>query len=48
EDLQEKIPQASILTRDNVSVLRQHENAVLLFMGAGDIQTYQHQYQSVK
>ncbi|MGI1804302.1 UDP-N-acetylmuramate--L-alanine ligase [Exiguobacterium sp. TDN 0502] len=48
EDLQEKIPQASILTRDNVSVLRQHENAVLLFMGAGDIQTYQHQYQSAK
>lgn len=48
EDLQEKIPQASILTRDNVSVLHQHENAVLLFMGAGDIQTYQHQYQSVK
>ncbi|MCT4780768.1 MULTISPECIES: UDP-N-acetylmuramate--L-alanine ligase [Exiguobacterium] len=48
EDLQEKVPGSDILTRDNVSLLSKHENAVLLFMGAGDIQTYQKQYEGTK
>jgi len=47
EDLQEKIPGAEILSREGVEMLSKHEGAVLLFMGAGDIQTYQRQYEQL-
>ena len=41
QDLQEKIPNAELLKEDATSVLQKHENSVILFMGAGDIQKYQ-------
>lgn len=46
EDLQSRIEGANVLKRDGVSVLSQHKDAVLLFMGAGDIQTYQREYEN--
>ncbi|MCV9899719.1 UDP-N-acetylmuramate--L-alanine ligase [Exiguobacterium sp. PBE] len=47
EDLQSRIEGAHILKRGGTSVLRNHADAVLLFMGAGDIQTYQREYEEV-
>jgi UDP-N-acetylmuramate--alanine ligase len=44
-DLQEKIPRSQLLEEQNVSVLKQHRDAVLVFMGAGDIQKFQHAYE---
>lgn len=44
EDLQKLIDGAAILKENNVSVLKKHENAVLLFMGAGDIQKFLEAY----
>ncbi|MCP6042793.1 hypothetical protein NL354_28505, partial [Klebsiella pneumoniae] len=41
EDLQSRIEGANVLKRGGTQVLQAHDNAVLLFMGAGDIQTYQ-------
>lgn len=46
-DLQEKIPGAELLKEDATSVLQKHENSVILFMGAGDIQKYQEAYESL-
>lgn len=46
EDLQSRIAGANVLKRGDVSSLRQHHDAVLLFMGAGDIQTYQREYEN--
>ncbi|TCI55606.1 MULTISPECIES: UDP-N-acetylmuramate--L-alanine ligase [unclassified Exiguobacterium] len=46
EDLQSRIDGANVLKRTDVGVLRQHRDAVLLFMGAGDIQTYQREYEN--
>ncbi len=46
EDLQSRIDGANVLKRPDVGVLRQHRDAVLLFMGAGDIQTYQREYEN--
>ncbi len=46
EDLQSRIEGANVLKRGGVSVLSQHKDAVLLFMGAGDIQTYQREYEN--
>ncbi|WP_114167202.1 UDP-N-acetylmuramate--L-alanine ligase [Exiguobacterium sp. TNDT2] len=46
EDLQSRIEGANVLNRGGVSVLSQHKDAVLLFMGAGDIQTYQREYEN--
>ncbi len=46
EDLQSRIEGANVLKQGGVSVLSQHKDAVLLFMGAGDIQTYQREYEN--
>ncbi|CAM3763251.1 UDP-N-acetylmuramate--L-alanine ligase [Mesobacillus zeae] len=45
EDLQERIPGASIVAEDGTEVLKKHRNAVILFMGAGDIQKFQEAYE---
>ncbi|MFS0864509.1 UDP-N-acetylmuramate--L-alanine ligase [Fredinandcohnia sp. 179-A 10B2 NHS] len=46
-DLQSKIQDADLITEDNTSVLKKHENSVLIFMGAGDIQKFQDAYEKV-
>lgn len=45
KDLQEKVEGAEIISEDETSVLKKHENSVILFMGAGDIQKYQESYE---
>lgn len=45
EDLQEKIPGAQLIKEDGTPVLTKHENSVLIFMGAGDIQKFQAAYE---
>lgn len=44
-DLQAKIPQARLVEENDISVLKQHAQAVLVFMGAGDIQKFQEAYE---
>ncbi|MDQ0215038.1 UDP-N-acetylmuramate--alanine ligase [Oikeobacillus pervagus] len=46
-DLQEKIESSKILTENDTSPLLKHEDAVLIFMGAGDIQKFQKAYEEV-
>jgi len=36
-----------LLTLDDVSRLKQHEDGILVFMGAGDIEKYEHAYMNV-
>ncbi len=45
EDLRKEIPGAEILSENDTARLRQHEGAVLIFMGAGDVQKYQAAYE---
>lgn len=45
EDLRAKIEGAKLLDEEQVDVLKQHDNAVLIFMGAGDIQKFQQKYE---
>ncbi|RFU66254.1 UDP-N-acetylmuramate--L-alanine ligase [Peribacillus glennii] len=45
EDLREKIPGAEIITEEDTSPLAGHDGAVILFMGAGDIQKFQVAYE---
>ncbi|SFM07942.1 UDP-N-acetylmuramate--L-alanine ligase [Salibacterium qingdaonense] len=45
EDLQNQIPGARVITEDEVDSLGVHENGILLFMGAGDIQKFQAAYE---
>jgi UDP-N-acetylmuramate--alanine ligase len=45
KDLQEKIEGSEILSEENTSILRVHENAIVIFMGAGDIQKFQEAYE---
>jgi UDP-N-acetylmuramate--alanine ligase len=45
EDLQDKVPGSEILSEDNTSVLKENENSVIIFMGAGDIQKFQESYE---
>ncbi|MGT2845682.1 UDP-N-acetylmuramate--L-alanine ligase [Streptococcus massiliensis] len=46
EDLAAKIvKKAQVITVDNVSPLLDHDNAVYVFMGAGDIQTYEYSFE---
>ncbi|AGK55236.1 UDP-N-acetylmuramate--L-alanine ligase [Bacillus sp. 1NLA3E] len=45
EDLQAKIPGAVLLDEKDTTLLKQHENGVIIFMGAGDIQKYQVAYE---
>src|SRR5699024_12760791 len=44
DDLMEKIPNSLLLTLENVDVLKEFEEDVLVFMGAGDIQKFQKAY----
>lgn len=47
-DLSEKIEKpAQVITVDNVSPLLDHENAVYVFMGAGDIQKYEYAFEKL-
>ncbi|RSJ44436.1 UDP-N-acetylmuramate--L-alanine ligase [Streptococcus gordonii] len=46
EDLAEKIvKRVQVVSVDNVSPLLDHDNAVYVFMGAGDIQTYEYSFE---
>jgi UDP-N-acetylmuramate--alanine ligase len=45
EDLQAKIDDASILLEENTRDLNKHENSVIIFMGAGDIQKFQEAFE---
>ncbi|WP_141433781.1 UDP-N-acetylmuramate--L-alanine ligase [Bacillus sp. 03113] len=45
EDLQEKVPGADLIKEENTSSLKKHENSVIIFMGAGDIQKFQDAYE---
>jgi UDP-N-acetylmuramate--alanine ligase len=44
-DLKDKIDGAEIMAEDATSILQEHENGVILFMGAGDIQKFQEAYE---
>ncbi|GAA0484563.1 UDP-N-acetylmuramate--L-alanine ligase [Salinibacillus aidingensis] len=46
-DLQAKVSESSILNLENTDGLADHENSVLIFMGAGDVQKYQGKYENV-
>jgi UDP-N-acetylmuramate--alanine ligase len=45
KDLQAKIPGAELLDENETKKLKQHENSVIIFMGAGDIQKFQEAYE---
>ncbi|GGE30037.1 UDP-N-acetylmuramate--L-alanine ligase [Streptococcus himalayensis] len=48
EDLAEKIIKKNqVITVDNVSPLLEHTDAVYVFMGAGDIQTYEYSFEQL-
>ncbi|MDE5415873.1 UDP-N-acetylmuramate--L-alanine ligase [Alkalihalobacterium chitinilyticum] len=44
-DLKELIPNSEVIDETEVEKLRSHDNGVLLFMGAGDIQKFQKAYE---
>ncbi|MBT2644005.1 UDP-N-acetylmuramate--L-alanine ligase [Bacillus sp. ISL-41] len=44
-DLKEKIDDAEIIAEEDTSLLKEHSNGVILFMGAGDIQKFQQAYE---
>ncbi|HHY72639.1 MAG TPA: UDP-N-acetylmuramate--L-alanine ligase [Bacillus bacterium] len=46
-DLQDKIENAKLLTEGNSSILKQHDDGVLIFMGAGDVQKFQEAYEKI-
>ncbi|KKK38393.1 UDP-N-acetylmuramate--alanine ligase [Mesobacillus campisalis] len=45
EDLRQKVEGAETISEEDTSVLQKHENAVIVFMGAGDIQKFQQAYE---
>lgn len=45
EDLQAKIAGSEILQEENTAALKNYEHAVIIFMGAGDIQKFQEAYE---
>lgn len=47
QQLQEKIPDAGLLNMDNLHVLENYKDAVLIFMGAGDIHKFQEAYEKL-
>lgn len=47
QDLQAKLPGATLLQIDHMEVLKEYGQDVLIFMGAGDIQKFQKQYESI-
>ena len=44
QDLMNRCSNVQHLTLDNIRKLQNHPEAVLVFMGAGDIQTYENAY----
>lgn len=44
-DLKDKIENSELLHEDDTKKLQKHENSVLIFMGAGDIQKFQKAYE---
>lgn len=47
KDLQAQIEHSELIDETNIKVLKKHENSVILFMGAGDIQKYQDAYEKL-
>jgi len=47
EDLQALIANSKILQTDNIEPLKEHTDAVFLFMGAGDVNKYQSAFEDV-
>ncbi|ATD29976.1 UDP-N-acetylmuramate--L-alanine ligase [Macrococcoides bohemicum] len=47
KDLQTLIPDAELISEASVSQLKAHENSVIIFMGAGDIQKVQKSYENL-
>ncbi|WEG13866.1 UDP-N-acetylmuramate--L-alanine ligase [Pullulanibacillus sp. KACC 23026] len=47
EDLQSKIPNSKLMNDETLAELQKHKDAVILFMGAGDIQKYQEAYEQL-
>ncbi|WP_395318261.1 UDP-N-acetylmuramate--L-alanine ligase [Fructilactobacillus frigidiflavus] len=47
QDLVNKIPGAALIKEDNVSPLLDYNDAVVIFMGAGDIQKYERSYEDL-
>ncbi|MBU9713721.1 UDP-N-acetylmuramate--L-alanine ligase [Evansella tamaricis] len=45
-DLIERIPGAKLIQEETVHQLKKHENSVILFMGAGDVQKFQNAYEN--
>jgi UDP-N-acetylmuramate--alanine ligase len=45
EDLQEKIPGSEIMAEEDTSSLKSHDDSVIIFMGAGDVQKFQTAYE---
>ncbi|WP_100373800.1 UDP-N-acetylmuramate--L-alanine ligase [Bacillus sp. FJAT-45037] len=45
KDLQDLIPNAELITEEEIARLKEHQNSTLLFMGAGDIQKFQQAYE---
>lgn len=45
KDLQEKIADSEIIREEETSILKTHENSIIIFMGAGDIQKFQEAYE---
>lgn len=45
DDLIAKVKGSSLLTLEEVAVLSKYQDSVLIFMGAGDIQKFQHAYE---
>lgn len=45
EDLAQKVPGSKIISEESIEALKAHEKAVILFMGAGDVQKFQDAYE---
>ncbi len=45
DDLQERIPGSILVNEETVNQLLQHDQGILLFMGAGDVQKFQNAYE---
>ena len=43
--LKKIVKRVQVVSVDNVSPLLDHDNAVYVFMGAGDIQTYEYSFE---
>ncbi|ANZ58277.1 UDP-N-acetylmuramate--L-alanine ligase [Fructilactobacillus lindneri] len=47
QDLVDKIDNGNLISEDNMSPLLDYKNAVIIFMGAGDIQKYERTYEEL-